>query len=103
MSRSSLQHVRLREDLRKLPADLSQLDAGAATGRVLGHGQTQGTGVAPRGAVPEDVRADTEPRPLESFRRLPGPRFSRGDRVEDADHRGIASERQQSVARRERS
>ena len=81
MSRSSLQHVRLREDLRQPPGNLAQLDASAAAGRILRHGQTQSTGVAPRGAVPEHVRADPHPEPLDRFGRLLGPRPSRAQQI----------------------
>ena len=97
MGGSSLQHVRLREDLRKPPGDLAQLDAGAAAGRVLGDGQAQGVGVAPGGTMTYGVRADPHPEPLERFGGLlgPAPRLSRGDGVQDADGPRVAGERQQ--------
>ena len=43
----------------------------------------------------QGVRADPHPEPLERFGRLLGPRSSRRDGVQDADHRGVAGERQQ--------
>ena len=77
--------------------DLAQLDASATAGRILRYGQTQSTGVAPRGAVPEHVRARPAP-PNRSSASVAC--WARGPRGGGTEFRtpttvGVAGERQQ--------
>ena len=62
---------------------------------ILGNGQPKGTGVTPRGPMPEGVRTYRHPEPSDGTAGLHGPRAARRHGVQDNDRRRGTSESKQ--------